>query len=245
MLSIVDLLAAGTIDNKIAGFLLYAMANSLSLLTAAGPSGTGKTTLLGSLLNLLKPGIRIESFVGGYGMNIDKEVCYLVSEINNAPYYGYIWGEDVGRFFSLARRAMVAASLHADTLDEIKQMLFKSPLSIKKEDFSCIDLILIMEKESGFGFIPRRRVTSIYGSMKGEHKLLYYWNSEDNKFVSEKADIYYQHLADIKKVSKAEILNIINNCSQFVKELYQKDITKLKNIRKNYVNFYHEFLSKD
>ena len=69
MLSIIDLLEAGTVNSEMAGFLLYAMNNNLSFLTAANPSGTGKTTLMGAILNLLKPGVKIITLNGSIKAN--------------------------------------------------------------------------------------------------------------------------------------------------------------------------------
>jgi type IV secretory pathway ATPase VirB11/archaellum biosynthesis ATPase len=55
MLSIVDLIQAGTIRVQMAAYAMRAMAEGASLLTAAGPGGAGKTTLMAALLNFLPP----------------------------------------------------------------------------------------------------------------------------------------------------------------------------------------------
>ena len=53
MLSIVDLIQAGTISVEMAAYAMRAMAEGASLLTAARPGGAGKTTLMAALVGLL------------------------------------------------------------------------------------------------------------------------------------------------------------------------------------------------
>ena len=53
MLSIVDLIQAGTISVEMAAYAMRAMEAGDSLLTAARPGGAGKTTLMAALLNFL------------------------------------------------------------------------------------------------------------------------------------------------------------------------------------------------
>lgn len=126
MLSIVDLIKDGTLDAELVSYLLYCMSRGGSILTAAGPSGTGKTTLMGALLNLISPGTRIETVTDSkyFGSPRKDSVYYLAHEINNAPYYGYIWGSDARQFFELAKEDSIAASVHANSLEEVKQLLF-------------------------------------------------------------------------------------------------------------------------
>ncbi|MBC7353066.1 MAG: hypothetical protein H5U08_11960, partial [Thermogutta sp.] len=59
MLTVVDLIEAGTLSADMAATVMYALAQGASLLTAARPGGAGKTTLLAAFLNLLPPGVKI------------------------------------------------------------------------------------------------------------------------------------------------------------------------------------------
>jgi len=54
-LSIVDLIAAGTIGPEMAACACRAMHQGASLLTGARPGGAGKTTLMAAVLNFLPP----------------------------------------------------------------------------------------------------------------------------------------------------------------------------------------------
>src|SRR5919204_945220 len=55
-LSLVDLVANGTIPARPAALLWWAMERGASLVTAGGPSGAGKTTLANALLAFLPAG---------------------------------------------------------------------------------------------------------------------------------------------------------------------------------------------
>ncbi|MEK7765428.1 MAG: hypothetical protein AAB368_04240, partial [bacterium] len=56
MLSIVDLIEAGTVTRELAAYLLAAIGGGASFMTAALPGGAGKTTVMGALLNFVPPG---------------------------------------------------------------------------------------------------------------------------------------------------------------------------------------------
>ena len=53
MLSLVDLIKAGTVDLRLAAYLAAAMHSGASLLVGARPGAAGKTTVMCALLNFL------------------------------------------------------------------------------------------------------------------------------------------------------------------------------------------------
>ena len=183
MLSIVDLLGDGSVDSYLAGYLTYCMSRGWSFLTSAGPSGTGKTTLMGSMLNLLPVGMEIETVENPESIDPDSNgsTCYLVHEINNAPYYGYLWGLDARKFFLRAHNNCLAASLHADTLSEIEDKLLSPPVDLPPDFLAEIDLMLFMTRERSSGG-TKRRVSKVYGSNGSEHILLFEWRRGSDTF---------------------------------------------------------------
>jgi type IV secretory pathway ATPase VirB11/archaellum biosynthesis ATPase len=60
MLSVVDLLDAGTLDLRLAAYLMRVIGGGASILACAGPGGTGKTTLMAALLCFLPSNGRIQ-----------------------------------------------------------------------------------------------------------------------------------------------------------------------------------------
>ena len=151
MLSIVDLIQAGTISVEMAAYAMRAMHEGASLLTAARPGGAGKTTLMAALLSLLPPGVPIGH--GGRpprdprraGQPAAEPACYLAHEIGSGDWYGYIWGRDVADFFSLIEgQRRIASCLHADTLEELTGILCSPPLRVARETLGRVGLILFM-----------------------------------------------------------------------------------------------------
>jgi energy-coupling factor transporter ATP-binding protein EcfA2 len=62
--SIVEAVRDGTLDALLAGLLWLLVEARVPLVVAAGPSGTGKSTLLQALLDFLPPGTRIQELAG-------------------------------------------------------------------------------------------------------------------------------------------------------------------------------------
>jgi hypothetical protein len=130
LLSLVDLIDAGTVDLALAGYLAAAMRAGGSLLVGARPGGAGKTALMVALLNFLPNETAIQPIEGpvvlrrgladeGYG-----RTCYLAHEIGEGFYYAYLWDDQARAFFELAARGhTIASNLHADTLLEARTQL--------------------------------------------------------------------------------------------------------------------------
>ena len=170
MLSILDLINANTLSLDMASYLLSWMQENPSLLTAALESGTGKTTLMGALLNLIRPGIKIKS-ISEVPSKPKEDIKYMVHEIGKGLYYSYLW-EEIPDFFSLSKGTLVSG-IHASNLEEIKKKL--TALGVSEKGIHKLDLILIMEN------LDKRRVTKIYENING-FNLIYKWDNPNNAF---------------------------------------------------------------
>lgn len=189
MLSIVDLIQAGTISVEMAACAMRAMAEGASLLTAARPGGAGKTTLMAALLNLLPPGVPIVTVDSsriieeGLKRPTTEPACYLVHEIGSGDWYGYLWGREVADFFSLIDgRRRIASCLHADTLDELTSILCSPPLRVARDALGRVGLILFVHVTPGSrGY--RRRVADFWQSDgQGGHRRLFRWDARADTF---------------------------------------------------------------
>lgn len=128
MLSIIDLIRAGTLDIDTATRLFVAVrVGGASFLCCALESGAGKTALMGALLGLLPGTERIITVDGpdvlatARAAAASPPACLLVHEIGQGRWHGYLWGPPV---LDLARVAgtgglRAAATIHADTLDQV------------------------------------------------------------------------------------------------------------------------------
>ncbi len=186
-LSIMDLIADGTLTQEMAAYLMVKVASGNAFLTAAQQSGTGKSTLLANLLGFLPPGERIISTgsadVIHRGHNNDESSCYLAHEIGSGHWYGYIWGETAQQFFTLADAGhRLASCLHADTMRQLKDQLMSSPIGITEDRLHSVGLICFMRMIRPRGSILRR-VFSIHALVDGNYETAWEFDQETETFV--------------------------------------------------------------
>ncbi|MGB4726419.1 MAG: ATPase, T2SS/T4P/T4SS family [Thermogutta sp.] len=167
MLTVVDLIEAGTISPEMAAAVMEALARGASILTGARPSGAGKTTVLAAFLNLLPPDVTIVTVddpgVVGQALARPPEhpTCYLVHEIGAGHWYGYLWGQAVSDYLRLTRGPhRIASCLHADTLEELTHILTSPPLCVDPSDLHRVGILGFMRMDaSARGSIVRRLAT--------------------------------------------------------------------------------------
>ena len=186
MLSLVDLLAAGTLSLDMAAELACVAAGGGSFLTAAGPGGVGKTTLMGAALAFLPPGTQIVTIERSQTLEdlgpptADPPQCLMVHEIGSGSYYGYLWGTAVARYFEVATAPgrSLASNLHAETYEEAVAQLTYRPLGVSKESLARTDCLAFMTARGG-----KRRVSALWGA-DGEagHTLAWRWRPTEDTF---------------------------------------------------------------
>lgn len=104
MLSVFDLMAAGTLDLGLAAYLMARISRGASFLVGAMPGAAGKTTVMCALLNLLPAEVVLtaatpEVLYGVRGKAQGRRFCYICHEIGSGAYYAYLWGGDLHRYF--------------------------------------------------------------------------------------------------------------------------------------------------
>ncbi len=162
MLSIVDLLDAGTLAQDVAAHCMAAIASGASFLVGARPGGAGKTTVMGALLNFVPPDCVIQAATGDWRTSFSR-VCWVCHEIGPGPYFAYLWGRPLREWFATgASGAMLASNLHADTMEEIEDQVIRQN-GVPREHLRRIGLILFLEvTASRHGY--RRTVTELWES---------------------------------------------------------------------------------
>ncbi|HQK94806.1 MAG TPA: hypothetical protein PLD23_14955 [Armatimonadota bacterium] len=187
MLSFVDLVDAGTMSADLAAFLLAAVRSGASFITGARPGGAGKSTVLASLLSFLPPGERIVCVAGRDLNSLPPHACLLAHEIGDGPYYGYIWGRDVGRWLGHARDGTrVASCIHADTIDQVYDVFASPALAIPRDDWSLLRLAVFLHVDRQSGSI-RRRVSTVYWTPPGRDwpQVVFRWDPDGDRFLQE------------------------------------------------------------
>jgi hypothetical protein len=143
MLSIVDLLEAGTLSLAQAAWLVARVAEGSSWLVGARAGGAGKTTVMAALLAMVPEGQRVRLTLarGGWRNALPGET--LVSyELSPGTYDAYIWGPEVRLLTELGRSGCrIVANLHADTLEEAREQVVGA-CGATEEDFQAFGLFL-------------------------------------------------------------------------------------------------------
>ncbi len=177
MLSLVDLLEAGTVDLPLAGYLAAAMRQGSSLLAGAVPGGAGKTTVMAALLNWLPDGVVLRPADGAMApAGEPSSVCCVAHEIGRGPYFAYVWGQQARDFFALTRRGyLVATNLHADTLEQTRQQL-GGENGVPAADLERVHLKVYLRAERGPGWSYRRAVSAVWENDGSGDRLI--WTGE-------------------------------------------------------------------
>ena len=182
MLSMVDLIEAGTVSCDMAAYFHDRMQEGASVLTCAAPGGVGKTALLGAILGLLPREAKLVT-VGAGAANVAPISCqgpvwYLCHEIGNGPFYGYLWGHEVKKLLSLiGHKHAIAATAHADTMDELRALLSQDDLQVSLHELAKVDIIAFIHRVrvEGIGGFSRR-VVAVFASDGREQHLAFRWN---------------------------------------------------------------------
>lgn len=135
-LTILDLIRANTLDVEMAALLWLLVERKSSIVVAAMPQLAGKTTLLTAIMDLAPPRYEKVYTRGMYEdfsflAETDPANTYvMVPELSNhTPFY--LWGDAVRRLFeAMARGYSMAATMHADSPEEVLDMLEDYPVSV-------------------------------------------------------------------------------------------------------------------
>ena len=125
MLSVIDLIEAGTLTHALAAWLLARILEGNFWMVGARPGGAGKTTVMTALLAMLPPGEQLFLTNRGTGWReASPGDCVVCCEISPGGHDAYIWGEDVAHLAALAASGCrVVTNLHADTIEEARAQI--------------------------------------------------------------------------------------------------------------------------
>ncbi len=226
MLSVVDLIEDGTLDEPTAGLMLSFVAAGASFLTAAGPGGVGKSTLLAVLLSFLPPGERVRTVTDPAAVGEpDEPTCWLCHEVGAGHWFGYLWGAQAAEFFALGECGRIAATLHADTDTEIVAQLLGPGVGAAEEDLARMDLLLTMVREGG-----RRRVSTVYEATEGaaaEFRPIVEWDRGRDTFEA----AHSERLQSRVPVERA---------TEFIEGLVGRNVRYLEDVMGAVAEFYAE-----
>ncbi|MFW6180391.1 MAG: hypothetical protein ACOC8N_01485 [Spirochaetota bacterium] len=125
MLSVIDLVEAGTLSPSLCAWLLGRVRQGGSWLVGARPGGAGKTTVMSALLAMLPAGVTVRLTNPGTGWERSRPGdCVVCYEISPGAYDAYLWGEGVRLLTELGRTGCrIVSNLHADILQEAREQV--------------------------------------------------------------------------------------------------------------------------
>lgn len=167
MLSIVDLIDAGTLTRDLAAYALGAIGKGASFMVGALPGGAGKTTVMGALLNCVPAGVPLRAADSlatiDDGLKRRDRSCYICHEIGDGGYYAYLWGGVLRRYFELPSAGhMLATNLHADTYEQAHRQICQDN-GVSEEAFRQMNLLLFLSLVRTGG-VFRRRIATVWES---------------------------------------------------------------------------------
>jgi len=214
MLSLIDLLDAGTVDLPLAAYLAAVMRHGASLLVGARPGGAGKTAVMVALLNFLPNETTIRAVGSRAVLDMASQdpapgaTCYLAHEIGAGFYYAYLWNEEARDFFALAALGhTIATNLHADTLEETRDQLCLEN-GVAPAHLAAVDLKVYLRVDRSDRLTFRRRVSHVYESDGATDRLLWRWDRRgaferqavESALVSpEEEDVYRKFLVSLRR----------------------------------------------
>jgi hypothetical protein len=254
MLTVVDLIDAGTLSVEMAAAVMEALAKGSSLLTGARPGGAGKTTVMAAFLNLMPPGVAIVTvddpaiIQRGLERPPQQPVCYLVHEIGAGHWYGYLWGRPVADFFRLTSPpCRIASCLHADTLEELTEILVGPPLHVNPSDINRVGILGFMRVDrSTMGPVQRRLAALYIRSPYAAESHRFVYHSSSNSFSRESwntGDVSVNTPQIDSGTSSQERAGDPVRCNpfcDFIEHLMKVEARSLADVRKEVLAFYRD-----
>ena len=183
--SIVELIGSGVLDAELAATVWLLVEARVPIVVAAEAQHVGKTTLLAALLDFLPPTIRVVELAGedetfgwlpqaselGWpgvarpgaagGDPIRPETTVLLADELSDHTPAYTWGAAA----RVAVRAAsigygLAATIHADSLDEVFDPLRRPPVRLTDDELSHLGVVLILAGSTTVAAASSRPTTS-------------------------------------------------------------------------------------
>ena len=230
MLSLIDLVDAGTMDLPLAAYLAAAMRHGASLMVGARPGGAGKTAVMAALLNFLPNAMMLQAVGSRAVLDMATQdpapgaTCYLAHEIGDGLYYAYLWDDEARDFFALAAHGhTIATNLHADTLEETYDQLCLEN-GVAPAHLAAVTLKVYLRVDRSDRLAFKRRVSHVYESDGVEDHLLWRRNRHG---TFERQDVESAVVSPVEE----------NAYVRFLTALRRRDVRYIEDVRRALLEF--------
>lgn len=167
MLSIFDLLDAGSLDLDLATYLMAEVTLGASFMVGAFPGGAGKTTVMCALLNLVPPEVELvavtpEAVHNAHTVQAQPQ-CLICHEIGPGRYFSYLWDDALRTYCGLSEQGyQLATNLHANDLPQARKQVCEVN-RVPFEQFNRFELMIFLRMSNGI-MGTTRRIDKVYAS---------------------------------------------------------------------------------
>lgn len=270
VLSLVDLIKLGTMSTELAGFL-WTCTDGLLLfpmnMIITGGTGSGKTTTLNALTACIPPSeriisieevreIKILSHENWVALEASEEAGInqlLINTLRMRPdrlLVGEIRGEEAETLFTAMNvgHRGVMSTLHANSDRDAITRLESFPMNVQRGIIPLLDLIVVQHRfyHRKKGLI--RRITQVSEVSRLEdiialNEIFHYDISQDLVIRTKVASEIKEKLAKACSISINEVNEEISKRTEILDYLFQKNISKEKEVSEVISKFYEEIMS--
>ena len=248
-MSIVEIVEAGNMDNRVAAMFWLAMERGASIIIAADPPHSGKTTTLSALLTFTKPETAVY-FTRGVGetfalpvVSSTYDTYILVNEMSDhIPVY--TWDEYARRAFELlAQGYRLATTMHDETVEGVIRQL-EGDLGVPSRHVGNMTFIVPM-------FIGRReriirRVTEVAFLQPNNDgyaiSTAATWDRGDDSFHLFEDPDAREAFARWARLSVEELGAEIDKRAGFLQALSKTDTREIPQVNAAILGYYEEFV---
>lgn len=250
-MSITELIAAGNMDARIAALFWVAMERGASLIMAADPPHSGKTTTLSALLAFTRPDTAVY-FTQGQGeqfllpaVSNAYDTYILVNEMSDhIPVY--TWDHNARRCFELlADGYCLATTMHDTTVEGVLGQLQRE-LSIPKRQLANLTFVVPMFIGRSNGRIVRRIEEIAYLQRKGDDYAITRiatWDRDSDTFSLFADDSARRAVAAWAKLSPEAFDQQLTERAGFLEALRNTGANSIPEVNSAIESYYEQVLS--
>ena len=262
----IDLLNKKTVSSDILAFLWLAVENGASILIAGGV-GTGKTTMLNSLLMFVPNEAKIISIEDTRELNLPHENWVpSVTRVGFAKGYGevtmfdllkeafrqtpnyVIVGEVRGveayvMFQGMASGIPAMGTMHAGRVEDVVYRLQTPPISLSPALIDTLDLVLIMihTREKGEAARRMKEIVEIESidetSGKARTNQVYHWDANEDVYEYTGTSYYLQEIGAHKGVEVTELIKELETRKKILEWMQKNNIIHFKEVVEVLTNY--------